>query len=233
MNGARFATRHPRRRTQEAHRGLGRALPVLVLAGAVPAAGLSTGAAVLSAAPAYAAPPACSGSGAPSYTFTDVAGSPQSAKVGSAFATPLEVQVTETLGTGTCPAADINVEFTVEATGAGATFNGGLTAVSVETDGTGTATAPTLYANNVTGSYTVTAGFDGYSSPPLDLSNTTVGVVSSVTAGSGGGQSAQIGGAFAAPLQVTVTDSYGDPVAGATVGRLRPPVPCELTNRPP
>jgi hypothetical protein len=137
--------------------------------------------------------------------------------VGTAFATPLEVQVTETVGASTCPAANINVLFTVEATGAGATFNGGLTAVSVQTDASGAATAPVLYANDVTGSYTVTAGFDGYSSPPFDLSNTTVGVVSSVTAGSGGGQAAQVGSSFAAPLQVTVTDEYGDPVAGASV----------------
>jgi hypothetical protein len=149
--------------------------------------------------------------------LTDVAGTPQSAKVGTAFATPLEVQVTENIGTGSCPAANLSVEFTVQVTGPGATFNGGSTSVSVQTDSNGDATAPVLYANDVTGAYTVTAGFDGYSSPPFELSNTTVGVVSSVTASSGSGQSAQIGDSFASSLQVLVSDEYGDPVAGTTV----------------
>jgi hypothetical protein len=205
------------RSARPACKRFGRALPTLALLGAFPVAAVSTGAAVLSAPPALAAGPTCSGPGTGSYTFTDVAGTPQSAKVGTAFATPLEVQVTENIGTSSCPAANVNIQFTVQATGAGAIFNGGLTAVSVETDSAGTATAPALYANNVTGSYMVTAGFDGYSSPPFQLSNTTVGVVSSVTASSGGGQSAQIGNSFATPLQVLVTDTYADPVAGATV----------------
>ena len=160
----------------------GRALAAIALFVAMPAAGLSTGLAVLSAAPALAAGQtgqACTGTGAPSFVLTDVAGTPQSAKVGTAFATPLEVQVTEDVGSSSCPAANVGVEFTVEATGAGAAFEGGVTAVSVETGTSGTATAPALYANDVTGSYTVVASFDNYISPPFELSNTTVGVVSS------------------------------------------------------
>ena len=194
-----------------------RALPALALFGTVPVVGLSTGAAMLSAAPALAAGQACTGTGTPSFVLTDVAGAPQSAKVGTAFSTPLEVQVAEYVGSSNCPAANVGVEFTVEAAGAGASFNGGSTAVSVVTDSSGTATAPALYANDVTGSYTVVASFENYVSAPFELANTTVGVVSSVTISSGSGQSAQIGTAFAGPLVVLVNDAYGDPVAGTTV----------------
>jgi hypothetical protein len=180
---------------------------------------LSTGVAVLSAAPALAAGASqeCTGTEAPSFVLTDVDGTPQSAKVGTAFATPLEVQVTESVGTSTCPAVNVPVEFTVEVSGAGGSFNGGSTAVSVETDSSGTATAPALYADEVTGAYTVVASFDNFVSPPFELNNTTVGVVTSLIVSAGNGQSAQIGDAFADPLQVQVSDDYGDPVAGTTV----------------
>jgi hypothetical protein len=195
----------------------GRAISALVIVGAVPV-GLSAGAAVLSATPAFAAPgQECTGTGSPSFVLTDLAGTPQSAKVGQAFSTPLEVQVTESVGSSSCPASNVSVTFTVYNTGAGASFNGGSNVVSVEADSSGTATAPTLYADNVTGSFTVVASFDDYVSAPFELTNTTVGVVTSVTVTSGNSQSAQIGGAFADPLEVTVTDGYGDPVAGATV----------------
>ena len=72
--------------------------------------------------------------------LSDLAGTPQSAKVSTAFTTPLEVQVTEYVGSSNCPAANVGVEFTVMAVGAGASFNGGSTAVSVVTDSSGTAT---------------------------------------------------------------------------------------------
>jgi hypothetical protein len=181
---------------------------------------LSTGVAVLSAAPALAAGASsqeCTGTAAPSFVLTDAAGTPQSAKVGTAFSTPLEVQVSESVGTSSCPAVNVPVEFTVETTGAGASFNGGSTAVSVETDSSGTATAPALYADDVTGAYTVVASFDNYMSVPFELTNTTVGVVTSLTVRAGNDQSAQIGDAFAGPLQVQVSDEFGDPVAGTTV----------------
>ena len=201
-----------------AARRFGRALPVLVLVGAPLA--LGTGGAVLSAPPALAAAQAaqqCTGTGAPSFVLTDVAGTPQSAKVGTAFTTPLEVQVTEAIGASSCPAANIGVEFTVEVSAAGASFNGGSTAVEVETDSTGTATAPALYADDVTGAYTVVASFDNYVSAPFELTNTTVGVVSSLSITAGNDQSAQIGDEFPGTLSVQVADEYGDPVAGTTV----------------
>ena len=197
---------------------LGRAISALVLVGAVPI-GLSTGVAVLSAAPALAAAgQECTGTGPASFVLTDLAGTPQSAKVGTAFTTPLEVQVTESVGTSSCPAVNVSVEFTVYNTGAGASFDGGSNVVSVEADSSGTATAPTLYADDVTGSFTVVGSFDNYVSAPFELSNTTVGVVNTVTVTSGSGQSAPIGDAFAEPLVVTLDDAYGDPVAGTTVG---------------
>ena len=69
----------------------------------------------------------------------------------------------------------------------------------------------------MTGAYTVVASFDNYVSAPFELTNTTVGVVSSLSVTAGNGQSAQIGDAFPDPLSVQVADEYGDPVAGTTV----------------
>ena len=80
----------------------------------------------------------------------------------------------------------------------------------------GVATAPTLTANNVTGSFNAEAILGAFSAN-FELTNTSAGVASSVSASSGGGQSAQVGGSFGLPLAVTIDDGFGDPVAGASV----------------
>lgn len=140
-------------------------------------------------------------------------GSAQVTLVGTAFAEPLEAEVVDT---GGCPVAGVDVAFVGPGTGAFGLFPGGAIAVTVPTNSDGIATAPTLTANEVSGSFSVSASYGDFSAD-FTLTNTTVGVASSLTATSGSQQSATVGDTFGAPLQVTVTDAYGSPVIGTEV----------------
>ena len=145
--------------------------------------------------------------------ITVSSGNDQLAKVGTAFATPLQAAVVDTDG---CPVAGADVEFEAPTTGASATFSGDASAATVATGTNGIAVAPTLTANELDGSYDVVATVSSFS-VDFQLTNTTAGVASSVVAVVGNGQSATVGDSFGEPLQVLVSDAYADPVAGATV----------------
>ena len=96
-----------------------------------------------------------------------VSGSGQSAKLGVAFANPLKVAVVDTYGNAV---AGTTVTFAVPGSGASATFAGGVnTAVS---GADGVATSAALSANNVAGSYVVTASAPGLSNKSFALNNT-------------------------------------------------------------
>ncbi len=84
-------------------------------------------------------------------TLTPLAGTPQSTPAGMPFATPLQVVVTNALG---IPRPGLPVTFSVPAAGASATFG---SSGPVLTDASGVATAPTLTANAIQGTYGVTA----------------------------------------------------------------------------
>ena len=155
------------------------------------------------------------------YVFTDApalsatGGTPQSATVGQSFATSLTVALTDSYGN---PVAGVTVTFTAPASGPGGTFGGTATA-TVVTDANGFATAPAFTANTVTGNYSVTASATtggGTASTVFSLTN-TAGAPASITAISGGNQTAQLGNAFAAPLTVFVQDSHRNAVSGAAV----------------
>ncbi|HTV12316.1 MAG TPA: hypothetical protein VME20_10720 [Acidimicrobiales bacterium] len=145
-------------------------------------------------------------------------GTGQVAKVGDAFSSPLEAEVVDT---GGCPVSDAPVTFLAPATGASGSFPGSVITVTVSTASNGIATAPALTANDVIGSFTVTASVEGSASATystdFDETNSTVGAVSTIGISSGNKQSAEVGTAFADPLAVSVLDSYGDPVSGTTV----------------
>jgi hypothetical protein len=142
-------------------------------------------------------------------------GSGQTAKVGTDISSPLEAEV---LDTGGCPVANVNVEFVTSGTGASATFAGTATTATVTTGTNGVATAPTLTANEVSGSYSVLAEVASTGmEADFDLTNTTAGVASVLTATSGNDQSAKVGTQFGLPLTVTLFDAYGDPVPDETV----------------
>ncbi|HTW05879.1 MAG TPA: hypothetical protein VME46_00095, partial [Acidimicrobiales bacterium] len=189
-----------------------RALSLLV---GLPLAGLTAVVpTVVLAAPASAATSAaCTG------TIAGVVvsgGSPQTAKVEEGFSTPLEAEVVDT---GGCPVANVDVEFVTPTSGASATFPGAATTATVETSTNGVASAPTLTANDVSGSYTVVAEVASTGiEVDFDLTNTTSGVANAVKISSGNDQSAKVGTQFGLPLTVELTDAYGDPVPDETVG---------------
>ena len=168
---------------------------------------------VVLAAPASAATgSACTGTIA---GVTVTGGSAQTAKVGEGFSNPLQAEV---IDTGGCPISGVNVEFVAPTSGPSATFPGAATNATVETSTSGVASAPTLTANQVSGSYTVLAEVANTGiEADFSLINTTAGEASQLKASSGDDQSAKVGAQFALPLTVTVTDAYGDPVPDETV----------------
>lgn len=139
-------------------------------------------------------------------TVAVFSGTPQSAVIGSTFASTLQVLVQD----GANPVSGALVTFTSPTTGASATSSGSAT-----TNGSGVASIP-VTANTVAGSYVVTATFEGLSvtfsltNTPGPPANLTIPVSSSP-------QSAGVGTAFPNPLLVTVTDSGGNLLSGVTV----------------
>ena len=95
--------------------------------------------------------------GIPFSTFPSV--TPQSTGVTTAFTSPLTVFVRDVTGHAR---AGLFVTFTAPASGPSGTFPGGATSVTVATDNTGTATAPTFRANNISGTFTLTASIASY-----------------------------------------------------------------------
>lgn len=132
------------------------------------------------------------------------------APIGTLYATPLQVRVTDANGN---PVQGADVSFTVVpgASGAGATF---LASTQVVTHSDGVATAPPLLANGVAGSFMVTASTDGLSSiATFTLQNLqTYATMSTATAS----HVAPVEGRYA-PLAVHLVDASGTPVQGAVV----------------
>src|SRR5581483_11037769 len=111
-----------------------------------------------------------------------------------------------------------SVTFTAPTTGASGTFSGGGSSFTTTTNSSGVATTPLFTANNITGSYVVTADV-GNNVPvaSFSLSNVTPGPAASISATAGTSQNAGVGLAFGSPLQATVLDGSGIPVNNATV----------------
>jgi len=107
-----------------------------------------------------------------------IAGGGQSATVSTPFAANLQATVTDSSG---IPIANELVTFSSPASGASVTFANGTTSTTAATDMNGMATASTLTANAVTGSYVVTATIAGLTdSAAFNLTN-----VASTSGGSG------------------------------------------------
>ena len=146
-------------------------------------------------------------------SISATAGTPQSATVGTAFATALQATVKDA---GSNPLSGITVTFTAPATGAGAAFGGSATATAV-TNASGIATAPALTANSQAGGYTVTAtGTGAGTAASFSLTN-LAGSPASITATAGTPQSATVNTPFGAAMQATVRDAGNNPVSGVTV----------------
>ncbi len=153
----------------------------------------------------------------PPNQLTLVAGTPQTTTLGQAFATGLQVALTNSDGCAVTGAAGIPVAFSAPAAGASGRFSASNTnTVTVGADGAGSVIAPTFTANATAGSYTVTAS-SAYGSVSFALTNTAAGLPARIVAIPLTHRSARVGGRFPQPLQVRVLDAGGDPVAGATV----------------
>ncbi len=142
-------------------------------------------------------------------SVTATGGTPQSTGISTAFANPLQVTVKDL---GNNPVAGVTVNFVVPGSGASAA----LSAASAVTNGSGVASV-TATANATAGSYSVTASVAGVATPATFSLTNTAGTAASVTATGGTPQSTGISTVFANPLQVTVKDLGGNPVAGVTV----------------
>jgi hypothetical protein len=112
-------------------------------------------------------------------TIAALSGTPQSAKAGAAFASPLAAIVKDKNGS---PAAGVNVTFTAPGSGASATFAGAQSSI-VKTDAGGVATTPIPVANTTAGTYQILAAVPGLSSASFAMTNNASATVS-VTVGS-------------------------------------------------
>ena len=129
-----------------------------------------------------------------------VAGTPQSAPVGTAFAQPLRVRL---LDGSNVPMAGVSIGFAAPASGA----SGTLSAPTALTDANGDATI-TVTANATAGSYSVTATHAGFTAS-FALRNTAAPV------GSGGGGSPLVISGPSPGGQGTVTVTVQSPPANA------------------
>jgi protocatechuate 3,4-dioxygenase beta subunit len=146
-----------------------------------------------------------------------IQGSPQSATLGSAFATNMQVALTNSNGCAVTGVAGRQVTFTAPASGPSGTFSGsGSAAITVGANAQGDATAPTLSANQIAGNYTVTA-VSSYGSVSFSLTNSESGLPAQLIPVSPRESSASITGRYAKPLEVRVLDAGGTPVAGVSV----------------
>jgi hypothetical protein len=153
----------------------------------------------------------------PPNELTLVAGTPQTAILGSAFATGLQVALSNSDGCPVTSAAGVPVTFSAPAAGASGRFSASNSnSATVGADASGTVAAPTFTANATAGSYTVAASSQ-YGSVSFSLTNTAAGIPSQLTAISLKRRSTTIGSRYPEPLQVRALDSGGNPLAGVTV----------------
>ena len=133
----------------------------------------------------------------------------QIAQVGTAFALPLAVLVTDTYGN---PVPGVQVTWT--APGSGPTAALDATTATTGADGVASVGAS---AGSVAGSYTVGASIDGVGTVASFSLTNQVGAVYTMSVASGSPQSAVVATAYAAALEVLVHDQYGNPVPGVAV----------------
>jgi protocatechuate 3,4-dioxygenase beta subunit len=153
----------------------------------------------------------------PPNRMTLVAGTPQTTTLDTAFATGLEVALTNSDGCAVTDAAGVAVTFSAPTSGPSGVFSGsGSNSVTVGSDSSGAAAAPSFTADDIAGSYTVTAT-SPYGSVAFSLTNTATGVPARIIAMPPASRTARVASRYARPLQVQVLDSSGNPVAGTTV----------------
>jgi hypothetical protein len=148
------------------------------------------------------------------FTIAIMSGTGQSTTVDISFLNPLVAAVTSPYGD---PVQGGIITFRAPGSGAGATFSAGPGSTATATIDPTCQAEMGVAANTVAGSYAITAAARGASlSSGFSLSNLP-STAATIKAVAGTPQSTTVGYAFAAPLQVLVTDAYGNPVPGVTV----------------
>jgi hypothetical protein len=145
-----------------------------------------------------------------------VAGEPsRSATVEHRYSRALNVRVRGADGKGL---RGVNVTFTIgkASNNASASFSDGTSQATATTNSTGIATAPTMTANSIAGSFKATAALSGSKPASYTLRN-RAGQPDAIATGVADGISATIGSRLPIRLAVTVTDKNGNPVAGTLV----------------
>jgi len=142
------------------------------------------------------------------------AGSGQSTTVGTAFAVPLLVKVTDAFNN---PVQSVTVSYLAPLTGASAALSSPTAVTGVLGVASVTATA-----NTTDGAYSVTASATGATSVSFSLSNTAAAAATMAANAGTTPQSAAINTAFANALAVTVKDASNNPVSGVSVAFTAP-----------
>jgi hypothetical protein len=153
----------------------------------------------------------------PPNQLTLVAGTPQTATLQGAFASGLQVALSNSDGCPVTNGAGVPVTFSAPSGGASGTFAASNSnTVTVGADASGNVAAPTFTANATAGSYTVTASSQ-YGSVSFSLTNTAAGIPAQLTAIQLKSRSVRVTARFPEPLQVRALDARGNPVAGTPV----------------
>ncbi|HWK88571.1 MAG TPA: dockerin type I domain-containing protein, partial [Longimicrobium sp.] len=135
------------------------------------------------------------------------AGDGQSATVNTAVATAPQVLVTDVDGN---PVAGVEVTFAVASGG------GSVTDAVATTDASGLAAVGSWTLGTAAGANTLDASATGLTTVTFTATG-TADAATSMVASAGDGQSATAGAAVATDPAVTITDTYGNPVAGVGV----------------
>jgi len=144
----------------------------------------------------------------PPTAISVASGDKQSAKVGTALAAPLVVEVTDSLNTGV---AGVTVSWAVASGG------GSVSAVTSVTDSSGLASINWTLGSTV-GAQTATATVSGLTGSPVTFSATgTAASATTIALNSGNNQTATVNTSLAAPLVVKVTDASAAAMGGVTV----------------
>jgi len=148
----------------------------------------------------------------PAARIRATAGTPQSAQIGTAFATNFRARVTDQFDNSL---RNIVVTWTRPTTGPTGTFLGNVN--TAMTDSTGVATAQQFTANLVAGSYTVKASAPGVTDSASYALTNTAAAPAVIQATGGANQNTAVNTQFALSLQATVRDVAGNPVPNAAV----------------
>ncbi|TMH06184.1 MAG: hypothetical protein E6H67_06865 [Betaproteobacteria bacterium] len=149
-------------------------------------------------------------SGVPPANLSVQSGSPQSAAVGTVYATLFAVLVQDA---GGHPLPGVAITFAAPATGASGAFSGAGTVAQAASNVSGVATAPAFTANSIGGAFTVIASYSG-STASFALANTTSTQAPQFTS------SSPPNGTYGIPYAFTLTASGVPPPVFGVVGAL-------------